>query len=234
MKKYIASDELEPPKDAEQGSTYGPVPSANTAIEEQDEYPVAEFGQVANIPTTNVKGFFPYRGSEQHGVRYNHDTKTPVPPQAHYAAEQLAFENYVDPTITPRDLSPVPPIRVKIVDTPNLLNQRRADIRTVPVNAASGLMRLVGQDWNRVRLLITAYSNVASCIGYLKTKNDSNKSFDALKIIATNTGAPLVVLDTVATSEFWFAVDDVQAATDTITIGLYWERPVYDGENLIG
>lgn len=231
--RIIASDELEPPNDADKGATYGPVPSANTAIEDQDNYPTVEYGEVPNVPTTNTKGYFPYRGSEQHGVRFTHDTKSPIPAQSHYAAEQLAFENYIDPKITPRDISPVAPIRVTVIPRPNVLKQSIASIRTVPVTASSGIVLLVPQDWNRTRLVVQVSANVASVIGWFKTKNDANKTFDAMKVIAANTGQPITLLDTTATSPFYFAVDDTQASTDTITVTLYWERPVYDGENLL-
>jgi hypothetical protein len=165
-------------------------------------------------------------------VRFNHDSKTSTPEISHYLAEQEAFDSYHSKSVTPRDLSPVPPIRVQVVNNPNLLARRRADIRTVVVLASSGLVQLVGHDWNRTRLLITAYSSGANVVGWLKTKNDANKTFDALKVVATNTGGAATLLDTGATSQFWFSVDDADLV-NSITLGLYWERPVYDGENLL-
>ena len=230
--RVVASDELEPPKDSDKGAVYGPVPTANTAIEDQDEYPVAEFGDVPNIPTTNVKGFTPYRGGEQHGVRFTHDTKSPTPQISHYQAEQQAFENVVDPRITPRNISPVPPIRVQIVDTPQLLRRVCGDFRTVLVTPASGIVKLVGYDWNRTRLIISIFANNTTVIGWLKSKDDANKTFDAKKVVATNTGSAVSILDTESTSALFFSVDDSQLSTDAISVVLYWERPIFDGESL--
>lgn len=226
-----ASDELEYPKGADKGAVYGPVPSSNTAVEAQDEYQSTTFGEVPNIPTTNVLGFVPYRGGEQHGVRFTHDRKTSTPEISHYQAEQEAFNNVVDPTITPRDLSPVPPIRVQVVNNPDLLKKTKARIRMVPINNTQGLVNLVGQDWNRTRLIITVYASVTSAIGWLKTKNDGNVTFDALRITANNTNS-ITLLDTTATTDFYFGVDPSQGPTDLIYVGVYTEYPTYDGESL--
>lgn len=80
-------------------------------------------------PPPNVKGWAPYRGQEQHGVRFQL-----TPEQANpLAGEDEAISHYTDDTQRLQDINPPPPLRVTVVESPNL---------TLPLEVSFGSYRL--------------------------------------------------------------------------------------------
>lgn len=176
-------------------------------------------------PTTNVNGYVAYRGSEQHGVRFDPDSE-----REHkfnkYAAEQQAFETYIDPTVTPRDIVPGAPLAVALVNNPDLLYRKQSRIRTLFVPANTGPLLLVPDDWNRSRMIIRASAALASTL-YLKTKDDGNQTLDAIPTVIT-AGAVANVLESFATTSFY-----VSAGAADIQVHIYTEYLVFNGHPLI-
>lgn len=156
------STTLYAPDDMADANISGAAPYNHlTPSNEYDDYPNETFGDTPVQPTPNVNGFTPYRGAEQHGVRFTGQEHTYEP--GHYSGEQRAFENYVSPNITPRDLSPAEPIRVKVVQDANLLRggpKARASNFTIP---ADGSWLIIAQEHRyRTRIVIQVQTALAS------------------------------------------------------------------------
>lgn len=120
------------------------------------EGPLNVSRETGNPPTLNQRGYIAWRGGEQHGVPFTKEMEGATR-ENHYAGEQQAFETYIDPTITPRDLGPVRPLAVELVESPDLLYMRKARATTYAFEASDVLWHPVLQeDRFRKRVLIRA------------------------------------------------------------------------------
>lgn len=71
--------------------------------------------------TRNTITHVPYRGNEQHGVEFN----TPAQDYTPYWSEQAAEDKYMSPEVTPRDIVPMKPVPVQVVNNPDLIHPGR-------------------------------------------------------------------------------------------------------------
>lgn len=221
-------------KTANQGAIYGPVPTSNpTPVDEYDDWQTTEFLDTPVIPTPNVNGFVPYRGAEQHGVRFNgmeHET-----PPAHYGAEQRAFENYIDPRVTPRDDSPVKPIRVAIVKDANLLSgvRARATNYALSVNNLNTYITVVQPERYRKKLKITAFLLASGTFANINICPEIDATdMKAFTMVVTQTTAGQVMLETEYTGPLQvslLATNDAQG----VRLSMWTEYEIFDGNDLL-
>lgn len=128
-----------------------------------------------------------YRGTEQHGVAFDHIQNATVREDS----VQAAIVNSVDQR-NPYDAPPFDPIPVVVVETPSLskaLIKARTLKYTLPIGAAG--IQILGQDRNRNKAIVTVkMGNVA----------DAASASPVLNVMVNTTGVPTV--DTIATQGF--------------------------------
>ena len=177
-------------------------------------------------PVTNEKGYISYRGSEQHGVRFLPDSEGPTRTNK-YAAEQQAFETYTNPNITPRDIVPVRPLAVEIVDTPNLLHRRVARGTTYGfASTDTDWHQILQADPFRKRVIIRARTTGGFYIFALSPEQTPN-DMTAIEVSGTS---GIEVLDTTSTSPFAIRV---LGGDGTLRISVWTEYLMYDGERIL-
>lgn len=138
------------------------------------EYPYSPHNPPALPPQAgNVNDYIPFLGQNNHGVRNARDPHTgfEVSDDKPYASDQAAQDHAQDQTVTPRDLIPVKPVPVTIVDRPDLLRRINTRTSSVRVKVGGVPVLIAPADPFRTRLVINvlAFDNVMT---YLTTDRD--------------------------------------------------------------
>lgn len=193
-----------------------------------DEYPGQYFTPPESPPVTpNVRGFVPYRGSEQHGVPFQESGKGFEP----YLHEGLAHEHYVDANVTPRDIPPVKPVQVQMVSNPSLIEPRH--IRFMSYNFATSatmqFYQVVQPERFRKRCVVTASdSNGGTATVRIANTGDASTPNSMIRVVPT--GQDLVLLDAEVQSGLW--IWPVSSTNSLIVVSVMLEYYTYDGASL--
>lgn len=181
---------------------------------------------VGNPPTPNVKGYIPYRGSEQHGRRFEPDTEGPNRLNK-YTAEQQAFETYTDPTITPRDIEPIRPLAVQMVDTPNLLYRRLARGTTYGIDATDlAWHQILQADSMRKRVIVRFRTTGGFYIASLSPEQTPSD----IMAVEISGSSGVEVLDSTTTSPLFVRV---LGGDGQLRVSVWTEYLQYDGERIM-
>lgn len=178
--------------------------------------------------TPNVLGFVPYRGGEQHGVALEEPGKAYLP----YASEALAHSEYSDPTITPRDITNIDPVKVEIVSNPTLINRRH--IRFMSYNyapsATPNFQQIVQSERFRKRCVVTATGSASGTATLrIATTPDASTVNSALCVVPT--GQQVTMLDAEVQSGLYVWV--VTANDPTVIVSCQLEYYDYEGSKLL-
>ena len=182
-------------------------------------------------PTTNTRGYVAYRGSEQHGVRFN-GTENGLNSQSAYRAEQRAFDNVVSDKVTPRDTSPADPIRVMVVRDASLLNGTRARATQYTLTVANDWSAITQNERYRTRLAVSASMAGAGTYAVLELCPDNNPNSLLAYRIRITPGISGAIFDTSYTGRLFARIvstDDLVG----ISVSMWAEYPIFDGEKLI-
>lgn len=194
-----------------------------------------------SVVPRNTITHVPYRGNEQHGVEFN----TPAGDFQPYASEQAAQEKAIDDT-TPRDLVPVKPIPVRIVQGPNQLEIRKTRYQNVPlpydpaIAANVSIVQVAQYDPQRTRLVIRAYAVPGATAATVVLTNDPNINIDRTSLSMPPSGgtvfgvgtAGLQLLDTTSHDAFYMVVMSVTGGTQSYA-NVMTEYQVFDGMPLL-
>ncbi len=137
------------------------------------EYPYSPHTPAALPPQAgNVNDYQPFLGQNNHGVRNVRDPHDgyAVSDDKPYSSDQAAQEHAVDDTSF-RDLIPIKPVPVTIVDRPDLLRRIHARTSSIRIKAGGTPVLIAPADPLRTRLVINvlAFDNVMT---YLTTDRD--------------------------------------------------------------
>ncbi|ARK07711.1 hypothetical protein Toil_gp28 [Rhodococcus phage Toil] len=171
----------------------------------------------------NAGNFIPYRGQALHGVQLTRDSDDGYLP---YAREQQAQDEYTDPTVTPRDIVPVPPVNVKIVDSVDLLYKRKARAASFEISDTLGFVNVAQANRTRKRIVINVTNATAGPLSaYLGTSDDAQTFTAARFLVPAN--ATLEILDSETTENLW--VD----TTGVMTVSVWQEYTESNGDKLL-
>lgn len=185
-------------------------------------------GNTPTPPVTNVRGYIPYRGSEQHGVRFTEESEGRTKRNG-YEAEQKAYENYVDPTVTPRDIVPVQPIAVKVVEQLDLLKNKIARVNRYALDVNSGWVCIASAVQSRTRLQVRVSRRTG---GYTVMQLSPSAQPSELQSYECNSGSNEVLIDTEMTGPLWARIIGTDA-TEPHYISVWSEYGVHNGEKLL-
>jgi hypothetical protein len=207
-------------------------PRSNVFGEQQfdpNEYPAVYISPAQAPPETpNVKGFVPYRGSEQHGVAFEELGATYLP----YKSEADAHVKFIDPNITPRDVPEITPVQVSIVDNPTLIQPRhwRGQSYNLPVTPAYGWVQIVQQERFRKRVVITAAGSAGGTATLrVATSASANEATSVFCLVQT--GNQVTIVDSEAQKGFFVWI--VSATDPTVIVSVATEYFDYDGSKLL-
>lgn len=195
------------------------------------EYPAVYYSPPANPPKTpNVLGGVPYRGAEQHGVAYQEPYKDYLP----YAGEERAHKDYIDRTITPRDIQEIDPIKVEIVSNPTLIEPRklRCSSYSLPVVSATtpSWVQIVQAERFRKRCVVYAGGSASGTATLrMSTTPDATTVNSIYRIVPS--GQDIVVFDGEVQAGVWVWL--LTATDPTVNISASFEYYEYDGSKLL-
>lgn len=172
---------------------------------DHDEYPRHVYTPPALPPQNgNVTDYVPFLGQNNHGIQ------NPRNPEHGYESaevlpmysDQVARDLYDDTDVTPRDLNPVKPIAVTVVDRPDLLRRIKVATNTYTITMPeSGVLvpvLIAPADPLRRRLVISAYTQ-----GYMPMVTTSRDGMPPTSFMLSPY-AP--VLETTTTDEVWMVL----------------------------
>lgn len=216
-----------------------PRANANGEIPfDPNENPGPHFRPPALPPQAgNADDFVPYRGQVNHGVantrsalEHGYSNSGDLP----YLSDEIAQQSYTDQTQTPRDLVPVKPVPVTVIERPDLLRRIKVVTNTfVVTNPATGLpapILVAPADPLRRRLCINGFSS-----DYLLMLSTTP---DALTSTAYMLSPYQPSLETTTTDAVWLTFMPQPGGTPTPDkIGAYvsaWmEAPQSNGDPLL-
>lgn len=180
------------------------------------------------VKPRNTITHVPYRGNEQHGVEFN----TPAQDFTPYWSEQAAEDKYMSPEVTPRDVVPMKPVPVQIVNDPDLLNNRRIQFNsyTIPVN--SGVyIQVASADRMRSRLIVRA-GGINFAYGGIRVARtaDAGDANSAMYVVPQQNSA--TIIDTTASDAVWVKTLATQDGLQVV-ISVITEYDDYEGRPLL-
>lgn len=193
------------------------------------EYPNVTYTPPAPPPTTtNVLGFAPYRGGEQHGVPFQEPGKTYLP----YASEEKAHRDYTDPTITPRDVEDIKPVQVELVANPTLISPRHIRFLSYAFAASTtpAFRQIIQWERFRKRVVVTAAGS-AGGTATLRLSSDPDAGTVNSAFYLIPTGQQLELLNSEAQDGLYVWI--VTATDATVNISVAVEYYDYDGSKLL-
>lgn len=183
-----------------------------------------------SVVPRNTITHVPYRGNEQHGVEFN----TPAGDFQPYASEQAAQEQVIRDDITPRDPANIAPIRVKVIDSPDLLYRRVARATNFIVNADNlGVWINVAQpNAMRKRIIVTTSVIAVGSVILANVALSDSSPDDMNSFIYRGGSITTTVIDSSYTGGVWVKVFQITASS-TQSIGVVQEYVVTDGDPLL-
>lgn len=179
--------------------------------------------------TRNTITHVPYRGNEQHGVEFN----TPAEDFTPYESEENAEKQYTSSYVTPRDIVPMTPVPVQIIDNPNLLNTKHARAQQFTIRQGQDYgnwIQLVQSMRTRTRLIISVASSGSGTVqGYLCPNNSSPTLLESM--FWRTAAQTLVLLDSTMHDGVWINVQYMSGADAIISV--YQEYIDYEGQPLL-
>lgn len=176
----------------------------------------------------NVLGFAPYRGSQQHGVAFEEPGKAYLP----YLGEDNAHKQFTDPTVTPRDIDPIDPVKVEIVSNPTLIEPRH--IRFMSYNLAPSttvnFQQIVQAEKFRKRCVVTAAGS-AGGTATLRVATSADASTVNSGYVLVPSGNQITVVDAEVQRGLFIWV--LTATDPTVVISVQLEYYDYDGSKLL-
>lgn len=203
-----------------------------------------------SVKPRNTITHVPYRGNEQHGVEFN----TPAEDFTPYWSEQAAEDKYMSPEVSPRDVVPMKPIPVEIVDNPDLLRLKYARITNTFVPSVSTVQSVKVLESNRFRNRVRVYGRlqqgalpITTATFYVGTSQFSvpagSLSVPGTLLVNLNSNQDIAnfagadaLLDLEHTGELWVAIQVVTgtAAPDSgVSIDCVSEYQDYEGRPLL-
>lgn len=182
-------------------------------------------------PTTNDRGYVAYRGSEQHGVRFD-GTENGFDNRSAYRAEQRAFDHVVSDKVTPRDTSPADPIRVMVVRDASLLTGTRARATQYTLTVANGWSAITQNERYRTRLSLSASLAGAGTYAVIELCPDDNPNSLLAYRIRITPGISGVIFDTGYTGRLFARIVSTDDAVG-VSVSMWAEYPIFDGEKVI-
>lgn len=176
-------------------------------------------------PPPNAGGYTPYRGAEQHGVQFQYA------PNDSYAlaGEDQAVERYTDADQRILDINPVPPIRVAIVEQPNLILPRRLTTQSYSLTPATSYTQVAAQMQLRKSVKVYVVDSAGGSVSaYLSTSPDAIPGTS--KFVATTGGA--LELYNGHTNDALY-VDVAAANSGTAIVSVEQEFINFEGEKLL-
>lgn len=195
------------------------------------EYPYNPHTPPALPPQAgNVNDYVPFLGQNNHGVRNIRDPKDgyAVSDDKPFSSDQAAQEHAVDNT-TFRDLIPVKPVPVTIVDRPDLLRRIKTRTNTTRIKVGATPVLIAPFDPFRTRLLINVvqFENV---IAYLTTDPDG---IDATGFPVSPYSAQVDTVTTSAVYGFTRSLDTPPTEERGTIFGVWMETPQTNGDPLL-
>lgn len=195
------------------------------------EYPYNPHQPPAEPPQAgNVNDYIPFLGQNNHGVRNVRDPHTgfEVSDDKPFSSDQAAQEHAVDDTSF-RDLIPVKPVPVTIVDRPDLLRRIHARTSSTRVKVGGTPVLIAPADPLRTRLVINVvqFENV---IAYLTTDRDG---IEPTAFPTSPYSAQMETTTTDAVYGFTRALGDPPTQEQGTIYAVWMETPQSNGDPLL-